>query len=221
MHYNMTMVKTLLLLIGCFLAGLVIALIAFKPSTDPAPVVQNSASPSATPFSFSIDDPPTQTLQGQILNSSGEIKWQSRSATEAAQLTQKVPILQGEQLETGDNGHLTLQFPDVSQIRLNPESKLYVAQTLPANLLFDQKIGSATYQKLGQLPVSIRSGFLLIKQNEGILTVETDADYITVSVNQGSATIAYNDADFVSQLVEIKAGDQLIADRSARAVEVN
>lgn len=217
----MIMVKNLLLLIGCFVAGLVIALIAFRPSTDSEPVVQSSAAPSATPFSFSVDEPPAQTLQGQILNSSGDIKWQSRSATEAAKLTQKVPIRQGEQLETGEDGRLTLQFPGISQIRLNPESKLYLAQTLPANLLFDQKTGSATYQKLGQPPVSIRAGFLLIKQNDGQLSVEVDVDYITVSVTQGSATIAYNDADFVSQVVDIKVGDRLVADRQAREVEIN
>jgi len=142
---------------------------------------------------------------------SGIIKWQSRIATQAAQISSPVPIQQGEQLETGDNGKATIEFPNVSLINISPDSQINFAQTLPVNLVMVQNKGMVEYQKLGENEISVRVLHLLIEQVAGDMTISIDKDqpWVIVYIKKGMVKIAYNDSQNISQEVTVNEGQQL------------
>lgn len=174
----------------------------------------------STQTSFNPEKAPTESLRGKIATFSGIIKWQSRIATEAARVNLPAFIQQGEQIETEDNGKLTIEFPNVSLIKISPDSQINFAQTLPANIVLVQSKGLVQYQKSGKENISIRVLHLLIQQTSGemIVSISKDRPLITVNIKKGEATIAYNDAANISQEVTINEGKQLIFNDSTREI---
>src|SRR4051812_23316232 len=59
---------------------------------------------------FTIDIPPKNSDRGIISSLKGEVKWESRAATEAARITSPVEIVQAEKLETEEDGNVTVHF---------------------------------------------------------------------------------------------------------------
>ncbi len=174
----------------------------------------------STQTSFSLQKAPTESLQGKIATFSGIIKWQSRMATEAARVNLPTFIQQGEQIETDYTGKLTIEFPGVSLIKISPDSQINFAQTLPANIVLVQSKGSVQYQKLGKENISARVLHLLIQQTSGdmIVSISKDKPHITINIKKGEATIAYNDAENISQEVTINEGKQLIFNDLTREI---
>ena len=55
---------------------------------------QQLQSPLAT-LSFSLETAPSESLRGTIVSLSGDVGWQSRISTQAAQITKSMQIQQG------------------------------------------------------------------------------------------------------------------------------
>ena len=170
---------------------------------------------------FSLEKAPSQSLVGTIISMNGEVEYEKRLATESARINSPVPVQQGESLTTGIDGKVILTFEKAVEINILPETSVGVIQTLPADMVFTQTVGSAEYKKLGTLPVSIRSRHLLIK-NDGDITVSVDKlkPIITVSVTSGSATFAYNNINNISRVVEVVEGKILTFNDDTRRVVV-
>jgi len=168
---------------------------------------------------FSLAKAPSQSLTGTITSMSGEVKYEERMATESAKINSPVQVQQGESLETGGDGKLILSFDKAAEIDMSSDSSLGIVQTLPADLVFSQNTGVAEYKKLAALPVSIRSLHLLI-ENNGDVTVSVDKIYplVTVTINSGSATFAYNNVYNVSRVWKFDAGTTLIFNDDTRRV---
>jgi hypothetical protein len=168
----------------------------------------NTKSPSL----FSIDNAPATSLRGQILTNSGDVKWQSRTATAPATLKIPISIQQGERLVTGDTGHIKVQFDNIVTLTIFPKSDLSFTQTLPANIVISQDQGQAEYSHLGRsTPLSIRSLGLLININtpgDLVVSVSNDGSEVSVRVVAGEARTAYNDSQNISQLVTVSSGQQ-------------
>jgi hypothetical protein len=163
-------------------------------------------------FSFSLDAPPSESLRGVITSLSGEVGWQSRTATEPAKIFQPVQIQQGEEIKTSETGRVTISFPNVADITISPKTEINIIQTLPTDILIGQNTGTATYQKLGSNPLSIRSQNLLIKINQGEITVSVNENipHITVDVISGFVTVGYNDINFITKVIEVSSGESLL-----------
>jgi hypothetical protein len=168
---------------------------------------------------FSLEKAPSQSLVGTITSMSGEVGHEGRLATESAKINSPVPIQQGESLSTGVDGSLILTFEKAVEINISSETSIGIIQTLPQNLVFSQTLGSAEYKKLTDIPVSVRSRHLLIK-NDGDVTVSINKlkPIVTVLVNSGSATFAYNNESNTSKVLEVKAGKTLIFNDDTRRV---
>lgn len=168
---------------------------------------------------FSLEKAPSQSLVGTITSMSGEVEYESRIATEAAKINSPVQVQQGESLTTGVDGKLILTFDKAVEINMSVESSVGVVQTLPADMVFSQNSGTAEYKKLADTPVTIRSLHLLI-ENNGDVTVSIDKikPIITVTINSGSATFAYNNTSNVSRVINIGAGKKLIFNDDTRLV---
>ncbi len=170
---------------------------------------------------FAIEKPPSQSLKGIILAMTGEIGWQSRVATEAATIINPAPLQQGEVIRTGETGELTLEFKNVAGIDVLPETQLEFSQTLPVNFVVWQASGSAEFKKLGNVPVSVRAEHLLIKQNDGNMSIGVDSANLLVNINiiSGSISVAYNDLNNVSHIVNAASGKRITFNDAKRVVE--
>lgn len=170
---------------------------------------------------FSLEVAPSESLKGTIATMSGEVKWENRVATEAAVLKNFVGVEQGESLETGKDGVITVQFSDKAKITLGASSHVEIVQTLPVDLVFFQTLGQIEYIKTGDSNVSIRIKHLLI-ENAGDIEVLIDKvkPIVQVSVKSGSAKLAYNDSDNISQIVEVLNGETAAFNDDSRQVVI-
>ena len=168
---------------------------------------------------FSLEKAPSQSLVGSITSMTGDVEYESRVATEAAKISSPVSIQQGESLTTGETGKLILNFKDTVDISVDENSGISVIQTLPADLVFWQTLGSVEYKKLGTHPVSIRVGHLVI-ENEGDMKISftKDSPVTTIVMINGTGTVAYNSLNNVSRVVNITTGQILKFNEGTRRV---
>ncbi len=124
---------------------------------------------------FSIEKAPKNSEVGTIQSMSGTIKWESRTAiaTEGAQITQPVPIQQGEELISGDDGSAVVSYQNGLTISLSPNSHISFVQMLPTNFVLNQLKGTIEYQKNNSTPLAIRSLHLLTQMdNEQVYKIQ-------------------------------------------------
>ncbi len=156
---------------------------------------------------YSFEDPPTESLRGSIATMSGEIHWQSRTATESSKLSDIQEVLQGETYSTKEESALFLVFENVCAVDISEKSQVEIVQTLPVNFVFKQTSGNVSYTKIGENPVSIRALSLLIDiGGNTAVSIDSEQKYISVKVLSNTATVAYNDAGYVSHQIKIEEG---------------
>lgn len=170
---------------------------------------------------FSLYKAPSESLVGSISTMSGEIDYEPRTATVSAKINSPVPVQQGESLATGVDGKLVLTFDKNAEIDFLPETSVDIIQTLPADLVFAQKTGTAEYKKLADIPVTIRVMHLLA-ENGGDIVISIDKirPIVTLTVKSGSAEFAYNNINNDTKLVTVPAGKKLTFNDSTRRVVV-
>ena len=167
---------------------------------------------------FSIENAPSQSLTGEVTSISGNVSWQSRTANYATLITFPVKLLQGEEIDTQNNGEAIITFSKVGKITVSPNTQVNFIQTLPANFVIEQKQGLSTYDKAGDVPVSVRALDLLINLEKGTCTVSVDKDTsdVTVTVNAGSATAAYNDTNSNTNILTISEGEKYLFNNNTK-----
>ncbi|MBI2074932.1 MAG: hypothetical protein HYT83_03805 [Candidatus Levybacteria bacterium] len=160
---------------------------------------------------FSLETAPSLSLRGKLTTVFGDVGWESRTATEPAKLTAPRLLQQGEQITTGDNGKATIDFPNLFSAVVYAKTKLDILQTLPAHIVLGQESGTVEYLQASGNSISIRTHGLLanIQNGNAIVTVSKTLPLITIVVKKGTVTVAYNDAQQISQLQSIDAGNEL------------
>ncbi len=170
---------------------------------------------------FSLEKAPSETLVGSITQMSGEIKYEPRLATESARIEKPVNIQQGDILETGTDGSLTLNFKNVTEVLMDAETMVNVVQTLPANLVFWQTKGAAEYKKLSTSPVSVRALHLLIEPSSEIkVSFDTEKPVITVTSITGKTTIAFNNLNIDTRVINLEEGSILTFNDATRRTSI-
>ncbi len=201
--------KDLWLFIVSILIGGLMAVGYFRFIVDKSPII--SPISQKTEPTFSIANPPKESITGKITSISGGVEWESRVATQPAQIAKPVPIRQGENLITKDDGNISLTFDNIGNIKLLPKTEVDFVQTLPVNFVVNQKSGTVVYIKEGTVPFSVRSLHLLTTITGEIkLVIDEQKPIITINVNKGSVTIAYNDLQNISHTQTIYEGKQFI-----------
>lgn len=167
---------------------------------------------------FSIDNPPFDSLKGKISSLSGTVSFQPRSKDYATLINAPVEILQGEDLNTGGNGSATVIFDRIGEISLSENTQISFIQTLPQNFVISQKQGTATFQKTGNIPFSVRGLDLLINLESGKTSINVDPDnsIITVDVLKGSISAAFNDTDNLSNVITIESPRRYIFNNNTK-----
>lgn len=164
---------------------------------------------------FSIEDAPSETLRGEITTLSGEVFWQSRIATQAAPLKKPRTIQQGEELRTGKDGTVSLSFANGPTLTLFPNTHINVIQTLPNSIVLLQDEGSVTYQIAKSVSVLNLDLLTVMKEGEMTITIGPEGEDVQTKILKGQATIAHNDAEKVTTVTPISAGQTFIFDQVA------
>lgn len=215
----------LLFIVSCFVSATIVMLylgLAQKISNITVPKLPNiSLSDLIKVSRFSLVKAPSQSLVGVITSMNGDVMYEPRLATEAAKISSPTEVQQGEGVSVGEVGSAIITFKDAAEIDINSNSGVDVIQTLPANLVFKQTLGTVSYKKLGTYPVSVRVGHLLI-ENGGEVKVSftKDSPLTTVVVIDGSVKIAYNNLYNVSQVKTLSSGATLIFNEANRRVSI-
>ncbi|MDO8611026.1 MAG: hypothetical protein Q7R95_10905 [bacterium] len=169
---------------------------------------------------FSIETAPKNSEVGTIQSMSGTIKWGSRIAiaTEGAQITKPVPIQQGEELMSGEDGSAIIHYQSGLTISLSPNSHISFIQMLSTNFVLNQLKGTIEYEKNSPIPLGIRSLHLLMQMDNGDIQIVTDEKIglIEITVKRGSVRIAFNDLQNISNVVSLSQGDQYLFDDKKR-----
>lgn len=162
--------------------------------------------------SFSLNNAPSKSLRGTIVSLFGDVGWQSRIATEPAQITKPMQIQQGEKIVVKEEGLAHVAFSRIVDIAIYPKTEIDFIQTLPSNILIEQNSGKSDYIKINNNSLSIRSLGLLIKIIQGEITVSVSENqpYITVDIKKGSITAGYNDLDYTTQTLSVSSHERLI-----------
>ena len=211
-----------------FLVSLMIAAVAVvvyfkitqKISTISVPVIPSVSFSDLVKFSrFSLEKAPTQSLVGKILVLEGEVKHEGRLSKDSEKIDTLKDIQQGEGLETGEDGRVILSFDKISEVTIFSDTSLSIIQTLPADLVFSQNKGSAQFKKIADTPVSIRSLHLLI-ENKGDVKVSVDKlkPIVKVEILSGSATVAYNNINNDTRVLDLEKGETLTFNDDTRRV---
>lgn len=199
-----------LIVILCLVFGFSLTTLYFvyqnSPTTISSP--KTTQTQESAPIPFSWTNPPSASLRGQIEAISGEVTWQSRTATTAAALVLPHELLQGETLITTASGKIKATFPEVVTFTQDAATQLDIIQTLPSEIVFSQLGGLVDYQTLGDLPVSVRINPLLIRLGSGQMQVAVSASFITVKVSSGSAELAFNDFNYQITKLSIDSGHE-------------
>lgn len=166
---------------------------------------------------FSLEKAPSTALHGDITLLTGDVKWQSRVATEASSITIKQRVQQGESLETGPTGTASLAFPSML-FTLSPDTKLNIIQSLPTSIVLEQPKGEIAYQTTSSTLLGIRISPLLIESEGGefLIYIDEDDGIVTISVKSGVVTTAYNDSDAFSNVEKIEKGQVMTFNPSTR-----
>lgn len=206
------------------LLAVVTAVIVFILTTSTYLLISKHSFQFLSPLStshFSLYNPPGDSLTGNIATLSGKILWQSRIATEGAQITSVRKLQQGEEISTGDDGKITIEFPGVGIANLEKDTDIAIIQTLPADLILQEKNGTAIFSKTNSnIPLSVRALDLLVNAQLGKFSINVDKDksLVEVSVEEGSINLAYTDNQNVTQIISLSNGKGVIFNNKTKRV---
>jgi len=157
---------------------------------------------------FSTDAAPSQSLKGTIASRSGTLFWESRIATEPAQLNDTVQIQQGERLITKDKSDASIHFDKVGTMILSENADVSFVQTLPIDCVIEQKKGTVTYKTEEGIPLSVRIRSAIITNISGTvqITVADGDPIILISTIKGTTQIGFNDLDYISHVFTLREG---------------
>lgn len=199
--------KNLVLLVISFLIG-VGAVFAFSLINKQNNPPKQSADKKTSEPNFKIESPPSESLKGLIASRSGTLLWESRIATAPAEIGDNIQIQQGERLISEQNSKVTVNFDQAGFFELSENSDLAFIQTLPAELVVEQKKGKIRYTVNGKFPLSIKIRNALISKKSGVIEIALTEDdpAILISTIRKTAVIGFNDSDNISQLFNLREG---------------
>jgi len=171
---------------------------------------------------FLIENPPSKSLIGKMTELLGDISFESRVATMPASIKEPVDVHQGEIIKIGEKGSVTVSFDNELTLKLSDLTDLTFSQTLPSNIVLNQKDGQVNYVKTGVTPVSIRllQSLLNIENGEVVVGIDTETHEVIINIKKGGATIGFNDIDNVSTIVSLHEGKKYLFNSDERTISL-
>ena len=208
-------VKALLLFVLFFLIGC-FGMLAYLHFLSNVPSMKHVTT------AFSLEKAPSRSLVASIASLSGDVEWISRTATEPARLSSLKLLQQGEEIQTGKNGSISVVLQHKGVFTLSANTDVALVQTLPMNIVISQTSGTVVYTRKDTSPFSVRAGDLLINILSGTtdVYVDTKNKKVIATVRSGSITAAYTDTDNVSEILTARQAQALVYDASSQTAIV-
>lgn len=189
----------------------------------PAEVVESKSLPSVTPtYSLNpkalVETPPGLSQEGIITKLTGNVMFEARGESEYSPITEPQAVHQGDQISTAENSTVNISFGENSTISISENSELFIIQSLMNQFVLSQQTGSITYTNNTDSPFTVRSNAMIVELNNGSMKIVQDEENetIRITLQKGTAEIAYNNATYVSQRVSIQEGDVFLFDIDKR-----
>ncbi len=213
--------KSILLLVLSIVISFAATYIFVKPPVKSSANANKIDKLQDTASSFSLEEAPNKSLRGKLAKIAGDVKIQTRKATEPAALSSETEIQQGEVLVTGEDGSLTVEFKNGARLRVSAESNVDFAQTLPEHIVIVQKEGNVRYQSAKNSVMSVRSMHLLADIAAGSdVTIEKDAELLNFTVKKGSVKMAFNDLENITTKIIVAEGETYVFNDDTREGEI-
>jgi hypothetical protein len=215
------MIKNIFLFL--FFAGIstvgIIAFYKISPANINTPLKPQNLSKT----SFSIDNPPSDSLKGNITSISGSVSFQPRSSDYASTIKDPRLIVQGDEISTLGNGKASISFPNIGNISLSPDTHLNIVQSLSQNFVTQITQGEANFQRIGNIPLSVISLDLSITLDDGTdidVIADKDNSEVLFTINKGEVTFTYTDTSDDTSVIKAKEGKQIIFDNNTKTFNV-
>ncbi len=156
--------------------------------------------PTINDYQFVSPPPPSQAMIGQISNIIGNVIKAERYTSATSSAVNNSPLLQCENLKTGQNSQVTLTLMSQLSATLEQNAALSLTNSLLPNILITQTDGQVIYQ-IASSSASIRTLHLLIRPALGRFEVtKNDNDILLI----GSGQAAYEDRNNTTHLITLR-----------------
>jgi hypothetical protein len=205
-----------------FLLYFALGIFIFASYKEISKIINSQKLTSPLPeITFSLNSAPSESLKANITYRSGRVKWQSRTATQASEIKDKIQIQQGEDVITTDNAKATAEIPDILKIDIEEKSQINFIQTLPENILIEQKEGTVNYEKLDNNQITVRIDKLIIKLINGSIKVVADDESPFVAVDvDGNVTAAFNSINLTTKTIDVPKNKRLIYNKESKTARI-
>lgn len=163
--------------------------------------------------------PPSQGLEGAVLEVSGTPLYSSRELGGGQILTEQTVLYDGESVSTDDSSTATIAFGETT-IALAGSSMVSFVNTIPFTLFVEQNQGSVQYSTTSQLTSRIRSALFFMNRAEARLSFDEESFTTTISVQSGTVVISFLDDQYETVRYEVNAGEEGILDYNTLLYEV-
>lgn len=161
---------------------------------------------------------PKNAVQATVNAIQGDVKKEGTNDTDFKPIKNPISLTEGDYLSTGQDGFSTIIFPNGINLSLQNNTELDFLTGLPNALVVRQPQGTITYTISNPIkPFSIRSLGLLIQitnQSEVLITTDPVGQTVDVTVNNGTATVAYSDANDNTQVQKVTEGQEVLFDNN-------
>jgi hypothetical protein len=162
--------------------------------------------------------PPKGALQAMVTTLQGAVKKEGRDDTDFHAISNPTSLREGESLSTGQDGSSTIMFENTINLLLQNNTELDFLTGLPSALVVRQPQGTITYTVTKTIePFSVRSlGLLIQLTNQSTVIIDTDSvgQTVDITVNNGTATVAYSDVNDNIQVKKLTEGQEVLFDNT-------
>ena len=158
------------------------------------------------PVTFTLKAP-ERSLTATLTTISGMITKSPRGSTESAAIYNSTTIIQGDGITSDATSSALINFENGTQILVGKKANLQFINTIPEEMLLWQQDGFAKYQATpSAAPITVRSLSLLTTISSGSATIQVNeprGNIITITTNDSPITVAYQDKDSNTHIINI------------------
>ncbi len=212
----MTNLKYSLILVICFLTGLVSVLGYRLYQVNKTPAKIFNSSPAKLELEL-----PSQAIQGEVILIKGKIEILTRDSEEFKLASASAWLVQGERLRTQKNSQTEIKLKDIALVKLSQLTEIVLVNLIPGQLLVSQTEGKAEYKILETTgTMTVRSPNSIIEITQAEATIEVNNDQVTVQLTKGEAKIALVDLNNDTQVYQLKSGQTALINEGERRVRL-
>lgn len=164
---------------------------------------------------------PSDWLVGTAVDVGPSGQFESRYGTDFEDLAVGDTLSLGYDIKTGpeDDSTVSVNFDQFIDLNIGSDTRLSFSNTSTQNFLIKlNRGGNFKFTAADDIQFSIIGLNLLGQFNSAEGSIDITGDYITIELNEGSVTLAYNNNNYETQIREISSPRKIIFNDSTRKI---